>query len=407
MKRNENPGAGTVLPPGKPYVDPRVPRGALTPAEVYQAGHEARKKNALIKSQTPVAGGEAPRIPRLDGQAREGMTMQQQAMAADQHLRRTMEAVKQAQEGGFVEPPSPAGPPKLNLTAGDILPDVARQDPDFIQGHGSMFAVNQPHLAAKYGIIRKGQTLAPQQLLSQPDGQPKLRPETLQDLETLKRLQEAQRTGGQPPVGEGQTSELGAAAGRVGNLPGDDSEKPLTEEEKKQAQAALDDMDEFQFDSLRQAVMKDMLNNREQKGIIEARLKPMDVGDLVLQGYLIQDVPIIPGKFEVAFRTTEGDTDLAIKRIIMEDAKSLEVSERYYLDKFSLMSMAALLYSINKKPLPDQYNEHGLFDDDKFRKKFQMVSRYPFHMLASIGVHAMWFEERVRSLFVMEKVGNG
>ena len=407
MKRDETPGAGTVLPPGGPYIDPRVPQGALTPAEAYRAGHAARKKAGLLKTQTPVAGGQAPRIPRLDGQAREGMTMQQQALAADQHLHRTLQAVKQAQEGGFVEPPSPAGPPKLNLLAGDVLPPAAQQDPDFVQGHGSMFAVNQPYLAAKYGVIRQGQTLAPQQLIDQPDGRPQLRPETLNDLKTLKQLQDAQRLAGQPEGEVVAPGELGAAAGKVANPPGDDSEKPLTEEERSRAQAALDNMDEFEFDALRQAMMKDMLNNPEQRKIIEGRLAPMDVGDLVLQGFLIQDVPIIPGKFEVSFRTAEGDTDLAIKRIIMEDAKSLEVSERYYLDKFSLMSMAALLYSINRKPLPDQYNEHGLFDDDKFRKKFQLVSRYPFHMLASIGVHAMWFEERVRKLFVMEKVGNG
>jgi hypothetical protein len=226
----------------------------------------------------------------------------------------------------------------------------------------------------------------------------------VKDLETLQQLEAAQRD--ETPVEE-QPSELGAAAGKVGNLPGDTSEKPLSPKERAELQKAVDGMDEFEFDSFRQSMMKDLLNNPGQRKLIEERLQPMDVGDLITQGFVLQKVPIIPGKFEVTFRSVDGETDLAIKRLIMEDSKSLEVSERYYLDKFSLMSMAALLYAINKKVFPDHLNAQGEFDDKLFRAKFRVVVKQPFHMLASIGVNAMWFEERVRKLFVMEKVGNG
>ena len=42
-----------------------------------------------------------------------------------------------------------------------------------------------------------------------------------------------------------------------------------------------------------------------------------------------------------------------------------------------------------------------------FLKKFNMVLRLPLHMLASIGVNTLWFDVRVRKLFVAEKLGNG
>jgi hypothetical protein len=388
------------LPGEAPYVDPRVPKGALTPADAYKAGLQARAQARLAKTQMPVAGGPGPRIPRLDSQPSDaGMTMQQHAMTTEQRNRQ-LEALRQAsQKGSFVEPP-PVSAPRLVLQKTDTLPQEARQDPSFIAGYGDMIAVNQPQLAAKYGVVRDGKVLAPQQLLPT-TGKPQLRPETIKDLETLKRLEEEQLVIPEAPTG------LGDAAGKVGNLPGDDSSKPLSENEKKELQKAVASMDEFEFDNWRQTMMKDILNQPEQKRLIEARLAPMDIGDLITMGHIIQNVPIIPGKFEVQFRTNDGETDLAIKRLIMEESKSLEVSERYYLDKFAMMSMTALLYAINKKVFPDHHNEKGEFDDERFRKKFQFVLRLPFHMLASIGVQAMWFEERVRKLFVVEKVGNG
>ena len=46
-------------------------------------------------------------------------------------------------------------------------------------------------------------------------------------------------------------------------------------------------------------------------------------------------------------------------------------------------------------------------DEDAFWKKFEYVARFPFHMLASLGVNYFWFDVRVRKLFVAEKLGNG
>jgi hypothetical protein len=410
MKRNGNPkdDAGVKLPVGeqRPYIDPRVPQGALGAADAYQAGLEARNKTRLQKIQTPVAGGPGPRIPHLGSQpAQEGMTMEQHAVAADRHAQQMQQLKQAGQPAGFVEPAAQTGQPRLNLQAGDVLPEAARKDPDFRKGHGDMIAFNQPEMAVKYGVIRNGKVLPPQVLLGPTDGKPPLRDATLRDLETLAQLERSQ----QPKLSAEETepSEVGEAAGRVGNVPGDDSGKPLSEAEKRQVQKNLNDMDDFEFDTLRQSMMKDILNNPEQRKIVEDRLIPMDVGDIIVKGHVMQNVPIVPDKFEVRFRSIDGETDLAIKRLIMEESKSLDMSDRYYLDKFSLMSMTALLYDINKKPFPDHLNDQGNFDDEKFREKFQIVVRMPFHMLASIGVHAMWFDERVRKLFVVEQVGNG
>jgi hypothetical protein len=311
--------------------------------------------------------------------------------------------------GSFVEPPTAApGPaPSLNILPMDALPEAAKADPNFREGNGSMFAINQPHLAQKYGVIRNGQPVPPQQL--SPEGGRQLRPETVRDIQRIQELQRQQQTDEMPPGSPStEMSDAGKAAATVGNMPGDTDEKPLNPEEQKALEKTLGRMDEFQFDAWRQAMMKDILNNPEQKEIIEERLEPMDVGDLVTEGYIVQEVVIVPNKFRVSFKTFDGETDLALKRLIMEDTNTLgEVTERYYLDRFSFMAAAASLHAINGKVIPDHRDDQGNFSDELFRKKFNFVLKQPLHMLASVGLNAMWFESRVRALFKAEKLGNG
>ena len=89
------------------------------------------------------------------------------------------------------------------------------------------------------------------------------------------------------------------------------------------------------------------------------------------------------------------------------EAKSLEPSDRYLLDKYSLMGLAVSLRSVNKKQIPLHEDHDGNFDDKKFWEKFNIVVKFPFHMLASLAVNWFWFDMRVRRLFVAEQVGNG
>lgn len=369
--------------PNDPFIHPDV---AAAQAAAHQAGLAARRAHAAPpKGGVPVAGGRAPAIPRLDSPApaQGGFTMEQHAMAE----RGELQGIKTG--------------PKILPT--DTLPESVRTDPAFISGQGAMMAINQPALAAKHGVVRSGQFIPPQKLQPRAGGT-QFRPETL---EGLKKIAEIQNQQVAPSIVEQPPSERAEALGKIGNLPGDDSNKPLSEADKKVIQESIQNMDEFQWDTFRQAMMKDLLNNEEQKAIIEARLEPMNIEDLIMNMSVQQKVRIIPGKFEPTFSSVSGETDLAIKRLIMEDSKSLQVDDRYFLDKFALMSVCACLHSVNGKPLPLYVDGDGNFNDELFRKKFNTLLRYPMHMLASLGVNAFWFEVRVRSLFIAEKVGNG
>jgi hypothetical protein len=307
--------------------------------------------------------------------------------------------------------PMPMSRPPANLLPIDILPNEAKSDPDFKEGQGSMYATAQPGLAYKYGVIRNGQRIAPQQL-----GQPRrgLKQETLQDLETLQRLQ-----GKAPPEAPGaigRTSEdariekeaaagVAGAAGRFGNTP---SDGPQANPHAQQTiQEAVKKLDDFDFNTFREMMMKDIINNEKQRELIESRCKPLDITDLITRSFVTQRVPIIPDKFEPEFQSMTGAEDLAIKRLIMLESKGIEVTERYLLDKFAMMGVTIGVRAINSNPLPDHRDKDGLFDEEAFWKKYSLITKYPFHMIASLGVNYFWFDVRVRKLFVADELGNG
>ena len=173
------PPTGEVKQLPKTFIDPRVtdPR-----ALAYKRQLEARKANV------PVGEVPLPPIPRLDQEFDRTKPM---TMAEAAQRQRAGEFVEQNADGGIFQHP----PSMPQLLPNDLLPDEAKADPQFIQGHGAMVAINQPILALKYGIIRQGRRYSPQEVYHHtyevPPGtaQRKLRPETLAGLQQLEELQ--------------------------------------------------------------------------------------------------------------------------------------------------------------------------------------------------------------------------
>lgn len=366
------PGKAVDLSKQNVVVDSRVVAPA---ARAYADRVRGRAPGGPTKYTEPVAGGPAPNMPILDSEAQMGVPMAQQAY-------RPPAARPNIVDG---ELPMPNMGAKLysSIQPGDMLPDEAKNDPAFRDGAGSMVASNQPGLAAKYGIVRRGQRIPPQQLAG--DGQKsQLRSETV---EGLRAINEA-NTKKAPEIKETPKVE----------------DKPLTEEEKKEI---LDGIDDFDLNRFKNAVMKDLLNNTTQQEIIEKRVKPLDIVQLVVEGSVTQVVPIHPNKFEPEFQSNSGEEDLTLKRWLTMEAKGIDASDRYFMDKYSLMGLTVALKAINKKQLPTCYDSDGNLNEELFWAKYKIVSRFNYHMLGSLMVNWFWFDVRVRKLFVAEELGNG
>lgn len=394
-------------PPGPsgPYVHPAVGSANLSPgARKYVPGQQPAAPTPYVQ---PVGGGHLP-IPRLDQQHRDGMTMADQAL-----VQRGGGAPSAA--GG--PPPSPFLPavsrspagPLPNLFPGDLLPQAAAADPLFVQGTGAQYATSQPQLAAKYGVLRNGVLIPPQALY---EGKRGLSQETI---DGIKAIAEAQASGVSREaeldarvMSEAAANSSAGVAARLASASSDADVRPAPAGNLDERVAdAVRDMDDFDFAKFREMMSKDLLNNDDQRAIVEAAVKPMDISDLITQGYILQVVPIIPGKFYPTFRSASAEDDLSLKRLLMEESGEIEANSRYLVDKFALMTVAAMTYAINNNPLPDYRNAQGDFDRKLFLTKFNYLIKQPFHMLAALAVHSFWFEIRVRKLFVAEKLGNG
>lgn len=419
------------LQPAAPFVDPSRVGDPAALRYAQDAEQRRRNQQPLPKYTTPVAGGPDVPIPMLNEQAAEGSTMAAQALMQRGSVPMPMpnlnSLVQQmgnepalstgAVAGGIVDgtahqelpqPPRSGGlhaPPGLLPT--DTLPEEATRDPAFQQGHGAMFAVNQPGLAAKYGVVRGRERLMPQQVAAaqpRPRGTAapgtKLSPDTVAGLQALQQAQQAQQ---QQAGAAAKTSlEQEAQRGPAGNA--GSTEKAMSEEER---QKLLDGMDDLDLSRVKKAMFKDMLNNDQQRDIIESRLAPLDLSQLILEGRVTQVVPIRPGLFEPEYQSYSGEEDLIIKRMIGEEAGLTNSSDRYIMDKYQMMGFTVALRSFNRRPLPDYRDAAGNFDEKLFWKKYEIVSRLNYHMLSSMMVNWFWFDIRVRKLLRAEELGNG
>ena len=402
-------------------------------AIAYEAGMRARAQGVVPRAMAPQqpvqqggipkyaapTPGAGPAMPPLDAEHRDGMTIS--AQAAEYGASQPQQVAAAAQQPGSIvdpvavgslglppgqKPPAPT-PAQLGILQNDTLPAEAAQDPQYQQGQGSQVAMYQPNLALKYGVIRNGQHIPAQALQANQggagtNGQIGNRPmdKTLADLQALNSVQ--------PPTGVPRTEEEAAAAAPQTRPYGEDDEgddkRELSEEEMR---AIVDKLDDYDFDALRQQMNKDMLNSPAQKKLIEGRLEELDLTDLIMRGRISQVVPIVPGKLAYTFRSMDTGDDMAIKRIIASETNTVASPGRYYLDRFSLMTMVAGLTHVNGQPLPEHLDGDGKWSDAQFMKKLDWMMVRPLHMTASVGVNHGWFEMRVRKLFVAEKVKNG
>lgn len=396
------------------FIHPSINPTAAAYAANAAARAQARRSGGLPKYTEP-AGGESVPIPLLNAPYEPGRTMAEQAGAGrPSHHQVISEAMHQHAQniGSIVEPAIAALPgvsPQrvtaagLGILATDSLPEEAENDPQFQRGFGSMLAAAQPQMALKYGVIRNGQRLASQQLRQHAGMGGKLRPESLKDLQDLQSLSDKQQQASLPQNDkEAEEQVLESSAAHSAHAGGE-----LRQEEDEKIKGAIELMDSFDYERIREVMTRDILNNPDQREIIESRCQELNIEELILKNRVSQAVPVVPGKFIITYESMTGDEDLELKRLVMQESKSTEVTDRYLLDKFAFMALSVGLKAINGNPVPKHTDEKGDFEEKRFWIKFDWVMKRPLHMLASVGVNHTWFEQRVRKLFVAEKVKNG
>lgn len=355
------------------------------------------------KYVAPIGGVPAVSIPPLDAPYARGQTMAAQAQSG------RMPSLPQGSIFGpqganpFAQPgsPPPGRPegPQTQILPTDLLPEEARQDPNFRAGTGAMFAMSQPHLVGKYGVLRNGTLIPPSAFRAGGRGGPS--PETMAAVAKLNNdfAHNASTAAQRAEDTELEKEVAGGPVGAARTAAGAGTADPKLEKELK---AKLASMDKLDLHRLQEMGVVDLLNNDEQKTLIEERCSKITLDEYVMNGFVRQRVPVVPGVFEVTFQSMSLEDELTLKNLIAKEANALELSDRYLVDKYGYMGLAVGLHMVHSAgkdiPFPSHLNNEGVFDEALFWTKFKRVLKLPFHLAAALAINFFWFEVRVRRL---------
>ena len=320
---------------------PRQPHGGAPPVRVPPFNAEPLKMGGTMAEQADILRDPtSPLSPAYNPEL---------AMMAKQGLRTPR----------GVEVPENAGPFAL-------VDEEARMQPGFRPGIGSMYRGNQPALKTEPKSGYK----------------PTFSEETRQTMQALAEFQavaERQQIMAQEKAADPQKESREQRAANLENKVAEDSDL------LKELQDVLDDPAQWSI-----------LNNPRRRKEIEGHLSPMDITDVILHGEIRQVVPIVPDKLEVTYRSVSGDEDLSVKQMMFGESGG----DRYLMDKYTIMQLTLALVSINGDELPSHLNDKKKFDEEKFLSKFDKVVKFPIQLLADLGLQYLWFDERVRRLFI-------
>jgi hypothetical protein len=185
-------------------------------------------------------------------------------------------------------------------------------------------------------------------------------------------------------------------------------QEPPKEEQKKAEEKKTDDdlSDLLDFGNLRTEAER-IHKNKKRKETIERRCEKLVLAELIWKGELKQIVPIVPGEFEVTYRTISADENLFVRKFVSRE----KAADAYLLDLYTLCQLTCSLVSIagggNVRALPDHLNSNGEVDEKAFNEKLGRIRKMPIPLIADLLVNYDWFDVRTRKVLNSDELGNG
>ncbi len=233
---------------------------------------------------------------------------------------------------------------------------------------------------------------------------------TIAGLTALKAEMEGKKA--EPPPPEAPKSEP--------EPPKPDLDGSLAEEERSerlQVPAAVRDVDDLEYNRIVDSITSDVINNKREKEAVEARLKSenneISLEEGLANGVFTQSVPITD-RMRVHYRSVSPMENRAVRLLLWKWVDKDPRLENLASDLYGMMLIVAATTQIGSNKLPEHMVGRDFysaeFNEEAFERKFNLLSRYPGPLIHAIGVHANWFDERVRKLFAsgtFETLKNG
>jgi len=299
-----------------------------------------------------------------------------------------MAALANLSSGGMARPNFMTAPPESEPDTPEPPAPEERPTPP-IRGVGAAYPVNQALVQGKTAgpvTLKEGNKMAQ-------ESAPKVfSKETVQALEMA--AQNVQKTASEKKdVEETSTPKFESTVAK-------DTRKELDEVEKDFG--PLVGVDYAGISDLRSTLM-----SQRRRDEIEKRLKPIDIGDMVMKREIAQNIPIIPGQLEVTLRTFSQRENLWVLRYIYD----FPGSALYLQELLNTCRLVCGLVAVNGAYLPDHRKDAGQSTEtiikEDFEKKFFHVTSFPVQLVADLSVQSIWFQDRIDKLFTVENLKNG
>lgn len=233
---------------------------------------------------------------------------------------------------------------------------------------------------------------------------PMFRAETIEGMKALKA--EVERL-----YSDKEKSKMTAAPAEASK----EEEKPPAQKavEKKAAEAQLAELDNLELERMMRAIQHDVINNEKERDAVRKRCEPaeFDIGKGIASGEFTQDVNIVPGRLMVRYRTISNYENREIRVLLNELCNENPQLETQAADLYGAMVTVASIVRVNNEEMPthmmgsDPYRR--TFNTEAFKSKLDFFTRYPLPLVHSIGVHANWFDQRVRESLTGDSIKNG
>lgn len=183
-------------------------------------------------------------------------------------------------------------------------------------------------------------------------------------------------------------------------------------QEKPDPDAELDDEDIALAEALR-GVREDAIQNERERKAVATRVPEIDLAEGIVTGEFTQMVPIVPEKLNVRFRClTAGENNelrLMLYEAVQKDPRKAQIGQdllAFYQTVASVMSLNKTIYA--KHIIREEPTGKMVFNKEAFEQKLEQFQSFPLPLIASLGTHGAWFEQRVRELFVTtDRLKNG
>jgi len=158
------------------------------------------------------------------------------------------------------------------------------------------------------------------------------------------------------------------------------------------------------------------------KEAIEARIKPIDIGQFLMNGTVSQTVPIIDtdtARLSVVFQTAKEVLEVYIDARLAEEAAEIrsareggtkydvEMSQREYVRRQNEWALAAHIRSFQGSDWPAPVKSGGDVDPDAMQIRLRKVRALPSPLFAMITQNLGWFINRVGNSLTSAALGNG